>query len=528
MELIGRSVVVRDYEEPDVGALYSILSDEKVFRAAWGPLTLAETTEFVRDALVAARADPRTSYELAVTLRDTGELVGRLGLKPDGYIPHLRRRTYELGYMLASDYWGRGLTTEAARLLLDFAFTELKLHRVFAVTVEENTPSIRVLEKLGFRREARHVDDVFEDGAWHTSLIYALLDREWPIAPAAPRPTYARSDECRPRPDHLGRTGGGMSDQRPLPVLLSHVLGAMTAAIEDKEAGAFATWCNVLRLIDDGIDERELPAAARISSRLATAWVTKAAREGLITAEPMKGTKNRRIQLTEAGAAAAKAIAARVGALDAQWRGSPLRDALERLVTQLRFELPHFPASYGTADPSAIGGPYMQNQKRKDDLPAHGADWKPVIRADGDTVSNLPVTALLSQALTAFTIDYEDRFPWPLASTATVLRHVTSKPRPLADLPEGHGITGKGKSLLERHLIVSVSPDPTDKRKKLVALTDRGELVLKHHPQRLEAVEKEWSDRYSEALVAQLRGALIEAAENTEGTYPDHVTAPLY
>jgi DNA-binding MarR family transcriptional regulator len=319
-----------------------------------------------------------------------------------------------------------------------------------------------------------------------------------------------------------------MSDRRPLPVLLSQVLGAMTAELEGTETRSYAAWCNVLRCIGDGIEERELPTAARISSRLATAWVTKTAREGLISAKPQEGTKNRRLELTDAGCAATKAFAERLGPLDAKWRKSRSRSALERLVSQFRFELPHFPASYGAADPSAIGGPYMQGRQRKNDLPAHGNDWKPVMRGDGDTVSSLPITALLSQALMAFTIDYEDRFPWPLANTATVLHHITKEPRPLADLPEGHGIVGKGKSLLERHLIVSVTPDPEDKRKMLVGLTDRGEQVLKHHPQRLEVVEKDWNDRYGDTLIAELRDALTEAVGDLDESYPDYVTAPLY
>jgi hypothetical protein len=139
----------------------------------------------------------------------------------------------------------------------------------------------------------------------------------------------------------------------------------------------------------------------------------------------------------------------------------------------------------------------------------------------------LPITALLSQALVAFTIDYEDRFPWPLANTATVLCHIGKEPRPLADLPAGHGIVGQGKSLLERHLIVKVTTDPDDRRKKLVSLTDRGELVLTHHPKRLEAVQKEWSERYGK-VVAELRAELARASAATDGDYADHVTAPLY
>ena len=322
------------------------------------------------------------------------------------------------------------------------------------------------------------------------------------------------------------------TDRPPLPVLVSHVLAALTEDLEGSAASApsLAMWSNVLRCVadagPDGMDEQALPEAARISSRLATAFVTKAAREGWITAEPTGKGKNRHLQLTDAGKAAATMWPDRLASLDKEWRAHPLRAVLESLVRQLRFEHPHFPASYGAADPSAIGGPAMQNAKRKDDLPAHGNDWKPVMRTEPDQVSDLPITALLSQTLMAFTIDYEDRFPWMLANTATVLHHIGTEPRPLSELPSDHGITGKGKSLLERHLIVTVTADPSDAKKKLVALTDRGELVLTHHPRRLEAVEKEWRERYGDELVDELRDELARAAP--DGNYADHVTAPLY
>jgi RimJ/RimL family protein N-acetyltransferase len=86
--------------------------------------------------------------------------------------------------MLRRDCWGRGIATEAARLLLDFAFGEVGLHRVFAVVDEDNPASIRVVEKLGFRREARHVKDAFHGGEWFTTLIYAVLEDEWTGRPS--------------------------------------------------------------------------------------------------------------------------------------------------------------------------------------------------------------------------------------------------------------------------------------------------------------------------------------------------------
>ncbi len=169
----------------DVDAMHAYLSDDEVFRhVSWEPPTLDEMIQSVREAMEAARTAPRRDYELAVTLRDSGEVVGQVTLKMDRYIPRLRQRTAELGYMLRRDAWGRGIATEATRLLLDFAFGELGFHRVFAVVDEDHAASIRVLEKLGFRREARHVKDVFVRGEWLTSLIYAVLEDEWTVRPS--------------------------------------------------------------------------------------------------------------------------------------------------------------------------------------------------------------------------------------------------------------------------------------------------------------------------------------------------------
>ena len=176
----GEQVVLREFSMDDVEARYAYLSDPELFRhASWGPLTLDDPIASCREAMDAARAMPRQDYELAVTLRETGELVGQVTLKRDRYIPRIRQRTSELGYMLRRDVWSRGIATEASRLLLDFAFGEGGLHRVFAVIDEENPASIRVVEKLGFRREARHIKDAFHDGTWSTTLIYAVLQEEW-------------------------------------------------------------------------------------------------------------------------------------------------------------------------------------------------------------------------------------------------------------------------------------------------------------------------------------------------------------
>ena len=322
------------------------------------------------------------------------------------------------------------------------------------------------------------------------------------------------------------------TDVLPLPVMLSRVLGQLTSEVEAAagvggKVPSLAVWSNVVRCVAEagpaGLDEKALRAAARISSRHATAAVTGSVRWGWITAE---GTgKQRRLELGDAGRHAAKTWPDQLAALDTEWKQSPLRHGLEELVGQLELELPHFPASYGPADPSATGAPFIRPEKPLEGV-VHGTDWKPVRRAEGDTVSFLPITALLSQALMAFTIDYENKFPWPLHSTLTRLAHIGVEPKPLAELPDGHGITGAGKSLLERHLIVEVTTDSA--KRKLVALTDRGVQVKQHHPGRLQTVETAWRERYGDKLVDDLRNALTPLATGDAASQPDHLRGRIH
>ena len=321
------------------------------------------------------------------------------------------------------------------------------------------------------------------------------------------------------------------ADAPALPALLSRVLGHMRDEVEREAGGgpelpSLAVWSNVVRCVAEagpaGLHEKALPAAARISSRHATAAITGSLRRGWITAE---GTgKQRRLELGDAGRQAAKTWPHQLASLDTQWKQSRQRKLLEELVGQFELELPHFPASYGSADPSATGGAFVRTKNPPDGV-VHGADWKPVYRGEGDTVSMLPITALLSQALMAFTIDYENKFPWPLHSTLTRLAWVDENPRPLAELPEGHGVAGNGKSLLERHLIVEVTTDAA--KGKLVALTGRGVQVKQHHPGRLETVESEWRQRYGDKLVVDLRAALTPLATGEAASQPDHLMARL-
>ncbi len=92
--------------------------------------------------------------------RDTGAVAGRFGIEPRE-TPHGLEG--ELAWMVAEEFRGSGLATEAGRALLAFATESLTLRRLFATTDPANTGSVRVMEKLGLiRTETRSDEWVYE------------------------------------------------------------------------------------------------------------------------------------------------------------------------------------------------------------------------------------------------------------------------------------------------------------------------------------------------------------------------------
>ncbi len=122
-----------------------------------------------RDAAYFFAIVAQAEFVFLMRRRDTGVLVGSMGLKPRG------DDTAELGYWLARAQWRLGFATEAARALVDHAFTGLRLAQLTAAVAVENQASLRVLQKVGFVEVGRSTRSVLSLGgdAPHIELALA-------------------------------------------------------------------------------------------------------------------------------------------------------------------------------------------------------------------------------------------------------------------------------------------------------------------------------------------------------------------
>ena len=119
---------------------------------------------------------PGEWFQIALEGRAHHALVGDLALHVDGDDP----RQAEIGFTLAPGQQGQGYATEALRGYLDWLFVTFGLHRVCAVTDALNTPAAALLDRVGMRREAHHLESVWFKGAWGSELVYAVLAAERP------------------------------------------------------------------------------------------------------------------------------------------------------------------------------------------------------------------------------------------------------------------------------------------------------------------------------------------------------------
>ncbi|GAB3742966.1 GNAT family N-acetyltransferase [Microlunatus parietis] len=173
--LTSERLVLRAPEPDDAADLFVWRSDPVVQRYNSEPMReVAEAAALIAE-LRREYADRRAIHWL-VTLRDDDRPVGLFGYV--GWAPGHHRA--DVGYDLRRDHWGRGIATEALDLLLRFGFDRMDLNRVEAQTIADNHESVRLLERLGFRRDGlRRSYSLEEDGTYHDGAIYGLLRHEY-------------------------------------------------------------------------------------------------------------------------------------------------------------------------------------------------------------------------------------------------------------------------------------------------------------------------------------------------------------
>jgi [ribosomal protein S5]-alanine N-acetyltransferase len=175
MQLTTSRLMIREPVAEDFPAVFEIFGSADVRRFEGPPQTEAEVYAALVRAIQCGQSEPRTAFRPVITYREDGRVCGTISLR----LNNSEINEWEIGWMLRQADWGKGIAAEAARAVLEFAFTQLEAHRVVAFCHAGNRQSVRVMEKIGMQYEGRLRQVRWINGAWHDEFVYAIVADLW-------------------------------------------------------------------------------------------------------------------------------------------------------------------------------------------------------------------------------------------------------------------------------------------------------------------------------------------------------------
>lgn len=175
MELFSKRLCIREFVEGDFQPLRGMESKPEMYTYEREQPSEAETMALLKESITSQNELPRTLYRMAITIQPYASVKGLIKFSQQWSAI----REWEIGWAVEPGEWGRGYATEAAWTVMDWAFRELKAHRIVAFCHADNAASVRVMEKLGMHMDGRLRETRWLHGAWWDEYVYAILEHEW-------------------------------------------------------------------------------------------------------------------------------------------------------------------------------------------------------------------------------------------------------------------------------------------------------------------------------------------------------------
>ncbi|WP_371362116.1 Spermidine N(1)-acetyltransferase [Sporomusa rhizae] len=170
----NKNIKLRKLSTSDYATYHDWRNDIEVMKTTSPQLdiyTLEETEQFI--SMIASQS---ASKGYMIEHKETGKTVGIVSLINIDYKNRSAECIIDIG---ARDMWGKGIGTEAMSLILEFAFNELNLHRVYLKVFSFNERAIKLYEKMGFIHEGKFRQALYRTGKWHDIVIMSILKNEY-------------------------------------------------------------------------------------------------------------------------------------------------------------------------------------------------------------------------------------------------------------------------------------------------------------------------------------------------------------
>ncbi len=169
-------LVIRQFGLEDIQPFYEYRANPVVAQfQSWDNYTVQDAESFVSRQMAFTPNQPGTWFQFAIALAHSDQLIGDCALHTLLDEP----RIVEIGFTLAPEHQGNGYIHEALAALFHYIFHTLEKHKVIAFADVRNEKSIRVLERVGMRREGHLLQNFMSKGQWVDEYQYAMLQSEW-------------------------------------------------------------------------------------------------------------------------------------------------------------------------------------------------------------------------------------------------------------------------------------------------------------------------------------------------------------
>lgn len=166
---------LRPIQATDKEALFGYRSDALTNAyQSWIPKTMEEVEAFIQKNPTAFNQS-ESWFQLVMIEKASNTLIGDLGV----HFMDAQNKQCELGCTLDKHWQSKGYAREAMTAVISYLFNELDKHRIIGSVDPANVPSIRMMEGLGFRREAHFRKSLWWKGDWVDDIVYAVLAEEW-------------------------------------------------------------------------------------------------------------------------------------------------------------------------------------------------------------------------------------------------------------------------------------------------------------------------------------------------------------
>jgi RimJ/RimL family protein N-acetyltransferase len=175
--LKGKSLLLRPVKKSDISYFLKWFNDPEVIQylGMYLPMTEMAEEKYIEE-LGTTRARTDAAFVIEVIEGDSTKPIGNCGLH--GINSKDNHATF--GIVIGEkDYWSKSYGTEAARLLINYGFQQLNLHRISSTAIAFNERSIKLHKRVGFREEGRLRQAIFKNGQYHDLVQFGILREEW-------------------------------------------------------------------------------------------------------------------------------------------------------------------------------------------------------------------------------------------------------------------------------------------------------------------------------------------------------------